>query len=265
MYRVSNAPIYATGKEVLGARNRRSYLNAGSHQGRIAAELVIRILAGEDPDTIPGHHSGRQPDHHRLPHYEKKGGSANHNCRLASVFENRDNAPWGPYGQPPLAPSSYRWSCSALCPNPVINTHKKLQAQEALRRQEEKYRLLVENQTDLVVKVDREYRFEFVSPSYCQLFDKTEAELLGKTFQPLVHEEDRAATLASLARLATPPYTCYHEQRAMTRYGWRWLAWANKAILDANHQIVSIVGVGRDITEHKKTDEASKAKRELAM
>ncbi len=265
MYRVSNAPIYATGKEFLGQGIVGGYLNAGSHQGRIAAELVIRILAGEDPDTIPVITQGVSPiifDYLIM----KKWGIRESQLPLGVVFENRDNAPWGPYRTAAIGSVILSLVLLGIIVLSVINTHKKLQAQEALRRQEEKYRLLVENQTDLVVKVDREYRFEFVSPSYCQLFDKTEAELLGKTFQPLVHEEDRAATLASLARLATPPYTCYHEQRAMTRYGWRWLAWANKAILDANHQIVSIVGVGRDITEHKKTDEAiQKQNRELAM
>lgn len=54
------------------------------------------------------------------------------------------------------------------------------QAEEALHESEAKYRLLVENQTDLVVKMDTEGRFQFVSPSYCRLFGKTEDELLGK-------------------------------------------------------------------------------------
>ena len=62
-------------------------------------------------------------------------------------------------------------------------------AAEALRGNEEKYRLLVENQTDLVVKVDVGGRFLFVSPSYCRTFDKLEADLLGKQFMPLVHVE----------------------------------------------------------------------------
>ncbi len=63
---------------------------------------------------------------------------------------------------------------------------------EDLRANNEKYRLLVENQTDLLVKVDKHGRFLYAGLSYCNLFGKKEDELLGSTFMPLVHEEDRA-------------------------------------------------------------------------
>ncbi|MFH0778107.1 MAG: PAS domain S-box protein, partial [Candidatus Eisenbacteria bacterium] len=136
-----------------------------------------------------------------------------------------------------------------------IDISESKRAHEDLRDSREKYRLLVENQTDLVVKVDPVGRFQFVSPSYCELFDKTEAELIGRRFLPLVHEEDREATTVAMEDLYRPPYTCYLEQRALTRKGWRWLAWADEAVLDESGNVVAIVGVGRDITERKKTNE----------
>lgn len=126
---------------------------------------------------------------------------------------------------------------------------------EELRKSEENYRLLVENQTDLVVKVDMEGRFLFVSPSYCLMFGKTREELIGQQFMPLVHEEDRAATAESMKAIFTPPYTAYMEQRALTRDGWRWLAWSDKAILNEQGQIIAIVGAGRDVTERKQAEE----------
>ncbi|MGB3223095.1 MAG: PAS domain S-box protein [Desulforhopalus sp.] len=128
-------------------------------------------------------------------------------------------------------------------------------AEVALRESEEKYRMLVENQTDLVVKVDSEGRFLFVSPSYCRIFGKQEKELLGQKFMPLVHEEDREATARAMKALDTPPHTAYLEQRAMTKDGWLWLAWADTAILDNKGNIKEIIGVGRDITERKRVEE----------
>ena len=131
-------------------------------------------------------------------------------------------------------------------------------AEQALKDSEEKYRLLVENQTDLVVKVDLEGRFLFVSPSYCRMFGKTEEELLGGKFMPLVHEDDRVHTRKAMENLFHDPYTCYLEQRALTKDGWRCLAWADNAVLDKNGEVIAIVGVGRDISEKKASEDKQK-------
>jgi len=121
--------------------------------------------------------------------------------------------------------------------------------QKALKESEQNYRILIENQSDLVVKVTSDGRFLFVSPSYCELFGKGEQELLGQTFMPLVHEDDRESTAREMAKLNDPPHKAYVEHRAMTRLGWRWLGWNETAVLDDEGKIDSIIGVGRDITE----------------
>jgi len=136
-------------------------------------------------------------------------------------------------------------------------------AEAALRQSEEKYRLLVENQTDLVVKVDLDGRFLFVSPSYCALFNKSEQELLGQKFMPLVHPDDRKATAQMMEKLFRPPHRVLLEQRAMTKDGWRWLSWMDTAILDENREVAAILGVGRDITEQKSAEIALQQSREL--
>jgi PAS domain S-box-containing protein len=132
--------------------------------------------------------------------------------------------------------------------------HKRKLAQLALAESEEKYRLLVENQTDLVVKIDLDGRFLFVSPSYCRLFNKSEEELLGETYFPLVHEDDRGSTLEAMKALFDPPYTAHIEQRALTRDGWRWLAWLDTAVMDENGEVIAIIGVGRDVTERRMAE-----------
>ncbi|NCC06370.1 MAG: PAS domain S-box protein, partial [Proteobacteria bacterium] len=119
----------------------------------------------------------------------------------------------------------------------------------------EKYRLLVEHQTDLLVKVDLEGRFLYVSPAYCRTFGKSEDELLNSTFMPLIHADDVAATEEAMKALLVPPHTAYMEQRAMTVDGWRWFAWNDSAILGKTGEIEAIVGVGRDVTERKEAEE----------
>ncbi len=133
----------------------------------------------------------------------------------------------------------------------IADITERKKKEEQIRRREEEYRLLVENQTDLVVKIDTDGRFEFVSPSYCAMFGKTQEELIGEPFMPMVHPDDRQTTEQVMKNLFEPPYTAYIEQRAMTAEGWKWLAWVDTAVLDANNEVKAVIGVGRDINDLK--------------
>jgi PAS domain S-box-containing protein len=133
---------------------------------------------------------------------------------------------------------------------------------KTLRQSEEQYRMLITHQSDLVVKVDNENRLRYVSSSYCRLFDKTEEELLDKTFVPLIHEDDREATIQAMKSLSVPPHTAYIEQRVGTPKGYKWLAWSYKAVLDNIGNIEAVIGVGRDITERKNAELESRRNEE---
>jgi len=123
-----------------------------------------------------------------------------------------------------------------------------------LEKTEKRYRGLVESQSDLIVRVDKENRFTFVNDAYCKTFGKSCKELIGSDFFPLVHDDDRKATAEAMKDLQKPPYRCYLEQRAMTVNGWRWLAWEDNAILDEKGAIIEVQGVGRDITALKEKE-----------
>ena len=137
-----------------------------------------------------------------------------------------------------------------------IDITDRKRAEEALRASEEKYRLLVENQTDMVVKFDVDGRLSFVSPSYCRTFGRSEDELLGEKFMPLVHEDDRRQVAKRLEDVLQPPYRAYARFRALTADGWRWQAWMNNGVLNEAGEVVEVVAVGRDITERKQAEEA---------
>lgn len=127
--------------------------------------------------------------------------------------------------------------------------------QETLSQSQAKYRLLVENQIDLVVQLDPQGNFLYVSPSYCEAFGREESELLGENFLPVVHPDDREQTLAALTELEHPPHRSYVEQRSVTAQGTVWQAWTNAAVLGPDGKLKAINAVGRDVTRRRELED----------
>jgi len=126
----------------------------------------------------------------------------------------------------------------------------------ALQRSQEDYKLIVENQNDIIAKTDPKGILLFVSPSCCKIFGKTSQELIGQSFLPFVHEEDKEATMQAMTALSRPPFHSYVEQRALTGVGYRWIAWVYTAVLNDKNKLSAIIGVGRDITDRKNAEKA---------
>jgi len=128
---------------------------------------------------------------------------------------------------------------------------------------EEKYRLLSEEQSDLVAKVDKEGKLLFVNPSYCDRLGIQKNELLGTKYMALIHPDDQEMTLKAQEGLIHGLHTSYIEIRVKIKNGWQWVAWNTKAIMDKFGNIQEIVGIGRDITKQKDSELAMKESEEL--
>jgi PAS domain S-box-containing protein len=135
---------------------------------------------------------------------------------------------------------------------------RRKRAEDVLRASEEKYRLLVENQTDLVIKVDGRQRLLFVSPSFCRLFGVDEASLLGCPYRPTVGEAYRGRFQQAWEALKAPPHESAFEESALTAQGWRCIAWSQKAMLDEHGEIDSVVATARDVTERARAEEQAR-------
>lgn len=132
---------------------------------------------------------------------------------------------------------------------------------EALSASETKYRLLVENQSEVVLKLDTDARVLFASPSFHRLFGNSDAEVVGKPLSLPVHPGDPPINQELLMELIKPPHAAYLEHRVDTLEGERWLAWACKAVKDGAETLTGIVCVGRDVTERREAE--AEARRHL--
>lgn len=135
-----------------------------------------------------------------------------------------------------------------------LRTKNLKEAQVELMTSIDRYKGIVESQTDLVVRVNSDGKFTFVNDAYCKIFGKNRDELIGNSFSPLIHPDDIAATLEEMKKLILPPYRVIIEQRALTINGYRWFSWEDYAIHDHYGNISEIQAVGRDITLQKEVE-----------
>ncbi len=132
-----------------------------------------------------------------------------------------------------------------------------MEAQETLRRSEERYRAIVEDQTEMICRNLPNGTLTFANDAYCHYFAKTRKELIGSDFKPPIPEEDQPAVEQYFASFGPDQPVATHEHRVIAPDGAvRWHQWTNRAIMDGDGNILEFQGAGRDITERKEVEEA---------
>jgi len=140
----------------------------------------------------------------------------------------------------------------------VNDITERLLAEQAMQRSEEKYRMIVENQTDLVVKINRNDEFTYISPSFSKLFQRPEEEIIGEKLYTFVLKKDIDKIKKVVLSLSAPLHRGIIQLHVNTVQGMRWLEWVATALLDEQNEVIEMIGVGRDITEQKSAEEALK-------
>ena len=75
-------------------------------------------------------------------------------------------------------------------------------AEKGIEESQERYRSLVESQTDLVCRFTPDGRFVFINDVYCQFFNKSKADLIGSVWQPLPVDDDATVIEQKLSTLS---------------------------------------------------------------
>ena len=129
--------------------------------------------------------------------------------------------------------------------------------EQDLRSSEERYREVVETQTDLVCRFLPDTTLTFVNEAYCRFFGKPRQELIGLRFVELIPEAAREAALKHVNSLIKEPrkQTIEHEV-LMPDGSIGWQQWVDYAVPSSDGQVREFQAIGRDITDRKRAEEA---------
>jgi PAS domain S-box-containing protein len=169
---------------------------------------------------------------------------------------------------------NYFWMVSSILPlydttNTVVKffiissdiTAKKLAEQkekvaiERLTENERRLRLLLENQTDLVVISKKDGERKFVNQSFCTFFAKEKEFYIGTNY---ITQNSGNVTQSYIDILNS---LCYENPKITTidvlenaQGEKRWLQWDEVALFDQQKEITEILSIGHDITELKEIE-----------
>jgi PAS domain S-box-containing protein len=137
----------------------------------------------------------------------------------------------------------------------LMQSIKRRGAEERTRTSEAMYRSVIETQSDLVCRFLPDTTLTFVNDAYCRFWNKRPDELLGTRFTELIPLPARAPVIERLGRLRSG--TDSHEHQVILADGKvGWHHWVNHAILDEQGRVNEFQGVGRDISDRKRAEDA---------
>jgi PAS domain S-box-containing protein len=129
------------------------------------------------------------------------------------------------------------------------------QAELALRRSEEQFRLITETTHDLISLVDVAGRFLYTSPSFRRALGYIPERLIGTSSYELVHPEDQAVFQQSLQEaLATKTGVAADYRYRHQGGSWRMFESTGNWIWDEHGTPQRCVIVARNITRRKETE-----------
>lgn len=135
---------------------------------------------------------------------------------------------------------------------------QEVQAEADRRRVEDRYRLLAENSSDVVLQTDVDGRIAWASPSAATVLGWPSESLLGRRITEYVHPEDLPTVRLLDNAMERPRENAggIEARFATAAGGWRWMSIAGRALYSDGGDLIGAIDALRDVhNERRARDE----------
>ena len=125
-------------------------------------------------------------------------------------------------------------------------------AKRLLKESEERHRTFLENLSDIAYELDLNGNLTFVNKAAELITGEKISEWMGKSFLPLLTEESREVAFLGVQRVLSTG----HSESEVNLINGKVLLFRSELKTDNSGKVVGILGIGRDVTERKKAENA---------
>jgi len=135
----------------------------------------------------------------------------------------------------------------------IENITDQVAYQERLKMSEARYRGIIEDQTEFIIRITPDDTATFVNAAYARYLETNVEHLIGKPFLPGIHDGDTHIRDEAFLSLSCDHPVSTFECRIDHPSGQvHWNTWTIRAFFDASGFLSECQGVGRDITEKRE-------------
>ena len=151
----------------------------------------------------------------------------------------------------------------ALFEGLVEDISERKQAEGALRQSEQRYRTLAEAANDMIFIISRQGRVEYVNEFAARSIGRPMEEIIGKPPADFFSTETSSRQSLNIQQVFKTGQPLYNEGQNSFPGRTTWLGTWLSPIKDKAGEVISILGISRDITERKQAEEKLKENEEL--
>ncbi len=142
----------------------------------------------------------------------------------------------------------------------ALDITERKQTEKALLESEERYRTIVEDQTELICRFTPTGTITFANNAFYRYFTKNQYDPEGKNFYAFIPVDEFERVIKHIISLNWKNPVTTYECRVLASNGEiRWQRWSNRAFFDTKKRLIEYQAVGTDITDQKKAEEELRA------